>query len=48
MARTTSAVVALTWREHRGCCLLDQAGHERGRTWPQGTVWLARFGGTDS
>lgn len=48
MARTTSAVVALTWREHGGCWLLDQGGHERGRTWPQGTMWLARFGGTDS
>lgn len=48
MARTTSAAVALTWREHGGCWVLEQGGQERGRTWAQGNVWLARFGGTDS
>jgi hypothetical protein len=48
MPRTTSAVVALMWREHGGCWLLEQGGQERGRTWAQGNVWLARFGGTDS
>ncbi len=47
MARTTSAVVALTWREHGGRWLLDQGGCERGRAWSQGAVWLGRFGGQD-
>ncbi|TDR36595.1 hypothetical protein DFR29_12816 [Tahibacter aquaticus] len=48
MARMTSAVVALTWREHGRNSVLEQDGHERGRTWAQGNVWIARFGGTDS
>lgn len=48
VARTMSAVVALTWREHGGAWLLEQAGRECGRTWPHGSAWAARFGGNDS
>lgn len=48
MARTTSAVVALTWREQGGCWLLEQGGREHGRAWPQGALWLARVGGNDA
>lgn len=47
MARTTSAVVALTWHEHSGRWSLNQGEHQRGQAWAQGNVWLGRFGGQD-
>lgn len=48
MAKTTSAAVAMTWREHGGAWLLEHGQHELGRAWPHGNLWLGRFGGSDA